>query len=164
MPAIINLAINKLNILKMKQLYILAMVSIACTLNGHAQNIEDRITNQYGVTHHTLNENKIQLMKSANFAIENIKKYQRKRNLGLCVAGAGAGVFYYACSHMEIPVKFEGRDNSEYDRTRRRRIAVGAAGVALMGTGAFLVVKNDKLLRNAEVMLQPDSGGVRFYF
>ena len=144
--------------------YIVFIILVACGLNTYGQSIETRIPLENGITHHTIEENKIQLMKDANLALEEIKKYKRNRNTGYFLVGCGAGVLYYACDHMEVPLKYTGYNRSDYLNKRNQRRVVGLVGGTIMGVGTYFIIRSNKTLKNAEIRLQPNGGGIRFYF
>ena len=133
----------------MKHLFIIIL--IACTTQLYGQSLKEKIPGEYGITHHSIHENKIQLMKNANFALEDIKKFKRNRNLGAGLIIAGGGLAYYAGSFMDIPVKYPGYDEGEYDDKNRRRQIVGIAGGVMIGAGAYVTLRSQKLLKHAEI-------------
>ena len=144
--------------------YIVFILLIVCGLTTSGQTVKKKIPSKNGITHHTINENKIQLMKDANFALEEIRKFQSKKILSYGLIGLGAGLTYYAMDHMDTPVKYPGYDKDRYDRQKRERLTVGIIGGVIMGAGIYINIRNHKLLKNAELRLQPNSSGITFYF
>ena len=141
------------------------IILIACSLCVNGQSLKKRMPNNHGITHHTIKENKIQMMKDVNYAIEGIKRYKRNRNLGYGMAAVGTGILYYAASHMDVPIHYSNDYKyDDYKQKRQDRRIVGVVGSIILGTGAYLVIKNRKLLRNAEIRLQSNYGGIKFYF
>lgn len=143
---------------------------LLCTV-GNAQEVKKRIPFKNGVTHHSISEDKIELMRSANLVKEKIIKYKTRKKIGygLCVLGAGA--IYYACDHMKVPQYWYSKNSQRYiernriaDKRRDRRRVVAILGAATFVTGSYIIWKNHKLLRRIEFNLSPTTGGLKFYW
>ena len=144
--------------------YITLIIIIVCGLNAYGQSLEKKLPLENGITHHTIEENKIQMMKDANFALEQIKKYRSKKIFSYGLYALGGGLTYYALDHMDVPTKYPGYDKDRYDKQRRERLAVGIVGGVIIGAGVYINIRNQRLLKNAEIRLKPNSGGITFYF
>ena len=130
-------------------------------LGSYAQ----RIPNKNGITHHTITEDKIQLMKNCNLAQEKIIKYQKSiiENIGLCVFGGS--IMYVAAEQLPIPVKFnDGTKGKNYKSRKNLRKYTGILGAGIFGYGVYRLCRNWRLLNKAKLNLRPTNGGIKFVF
>ena len=62
--------------------HITLIILIVCGFTTYGQSVKKKTPVENGITHHTINENKIQLMKDANYALKEIREFQSKKILG----------------------------------------------------------------------------------
>jgi len=147
--------------------YALIIILLICTLGLKAQSIDysKRIPNKFGVTHHFINEDKIQLMKNANETKDLINKYETNVVVGYAEIAVGTGILTFAGCFMKVPQEWSnGYQQDRYDRRKRNRYIVAGVGVLFTTVGCITIYKNHKKLRKVDLHMSPVSGGLRFHF
>ncbi|MFA8451783.1 MAG: hypothetical protein ACEPOW_13900 [Bacteroidales bacterium] len=145
--------------------FLLTTIMIVCVLNVYSQSLKKKIPNKFGVTHHFIAEDKINLMKDANLAQDLIDKYKTNITIGYAETAIGVGGLVFAGCFMDVPQWWsDGRRDSKARRRRNLRYGASAIGAAFVIDGVIRIGRNHKKLRKIQVTLQPTTGGVRFYF
>jgi len=150
----------------MKTLFIILFIVIyTLSLNAQSVDYSKKIPNKYGVTHHFIKENKIQLFKNANNAKDHIESYKRGIKIGYTETGLGVGALVFAGCFMDVPQWWtDGRRDNRARRRRNARYAVAAIGSVLVIDGVIRIGRNYKKLSHIEFHLTPKSGGLKFVF
>jgi len=149
----------------MRAFLILSM--LICTLGLKAQSTDytKRLPSKFGVTHHFINEDKIQLMKNANEVKDLITKYKYNVKIGYAEVAIGTGILTFAGCFMKVPQKYSsGYQKDRYDRYKRNRYIVAGVGILFTTVGCVTIYNNHKKLRKVDLHMSPVSGGFRFYF
>lgn len=124
-----------------------------------------RFPNSNGITHHWLNENKIQLMKNEILTQKLIRTYKRKVSVGYASIALGTGILTYASAFQKVPQWYSTGYNNHVAK-QRRNIRQGTAliGLVFVTVGVIRVYKCNKILNRVELVLRPTSGGVTLFF
>jgi len=149
----------------MRYILLISIMILSLGVKSQVVDYSKKIPNKYGVTHHFIEEDKINLMKDANLASDIAKSCERGLMTGYIEVGVAAAGMTVAGLFMKVPQHWsDGRHEGRADNRKNWRTGVVIVSSIIGIDGVLRIGRNHKKLKKIQYTLTPTSGGVRFYF